>query len=125
MGIADRLADLLEDGEEAAVLLRGRGALLEQVVEGPALDQLHGQERPAIGQAAETVHGRDAGMLELAGDPLLIQEAAGRAGGLVEPLQQHLDGHLAVEDGVGGAVDDTYAAAGDPARSRSAAASPR
>jgi hypothetical protein len=52
-------------------------------------------------------------MLQLAGDAGFIEEAAGRPGPFVEPLPQHLDRHLAVQDDVGGAVDDAHAATGD------------
>ena len=55
----------------------GSGRSREQVVQGAALDQLHGQERPAVGQGADLVDRRDAGVLELAGDPGLVEEPAG------------------------------------------------
>ena len=77
VGVADRLAHLLEDRDEPAAVLGGVVALLQQVVEGAALDELHRQERPAVGEGADLVDGRDAGVLELAGDRGLLEEPAG------------------------------------------------
>ena len=52
-------------------------------------------------------------MLQLAGDPRLAEEAlSGRRVGRVT-LGQQLDGDIAIEGGVAGAVDDTHAAAAD------------
>ena len=45
-----------------------------------ALDELHGQERPAVGQGAEVVDRRDARVLQLAGDPGLVAGTGGRCG---------------------------------------------
>src|SRR5262249_32580301 len=86
--------------------------LLQLAFEGLALDELHRQEGAAVGQGAQVVHRGDAGVLQLPGDARLVQEAPRDAGVVVEALQD-LDGHLAVEDRVGGAVDDAHAAAGD------------
>ena len=80
VGVGDRLADLLEHRHEPAAVGRRVGPVLEQVVEGAALDQLHGQERPAVGQGADLVDRRDAGVLELAGDPGLLARTGGRPG---------------------------------------------
>ena len=74
VGVADGLADLLEGGEQAAAVGGRVGAVAEDRVEGAALDQLHGQEGAAVGQRAEVVDRRDAGVLELAGDPRLVDE---------------------------------------------------
>ena len=79
VGVADRLADLLEHRQEPAAVGRRVGPPSEQVVEGLALDELHRQERPAVGQRADLVDRRDAGVLQLAGDPGLVEEPAGVA----------------------------------------------
>ena len=50
VGVGDRLADLLEDGHEPAPVGGRVRPVREQGGEGAALDQLHGQERPAVGQ---------------------------------------------------------------------------
>ena len=78
-----------------------------------ALDQLHGQERPAVGQGAEVVDGGDAGVLELAGDAGLVREPAGGRGVGREPVLEDLDRHLSAERRVAGPVDDAHPAAGD------------
>ena len=103
VGVGDGLADLLEGGDEPTAVGGRVGPVAEHRVEGPPLDQLHGQERPAVGQGAEVVDRRDAGVLELAGDPGLVDEPTRqqRPGG--EPLLQDLDGHLAAEGAVVGA----------------------
>ena len=77
VGVADCLADCLEDGQQPAALGRRIGPVLEDRFEGATLDELHRQERPAVGQVADLMHGRDAGVLQLAGDASLIDEALG------------------------------------------------
>src|SRR5262245_27738037 len=57
--------------------------------------------------------GGNAWMLQLAGDPRLTEEAlGGRRVGRVA-IGQQLDGHIAIESGIAGAVDDAHAAAAD------------
>src|SRR5262249_34333079 len=78
--------------DPSAALGRRVGALLEEGFEGAPPDELHGQEGPAIGESAHLMHGGDAGMLQLAGDPRLAEEAlGGRRVGRVT-LRQQLDG---------------------------------
>ncbi len=108
--VRDRLAHLREHRHEAPVI-PGIGG--EQVGEGVPLDELHHQERAAVGQRAEVVDRRDAGVLELAGDSRLGEEAAcdGRVGRIA--ILEELDGDVAVEREVAGAVDDAHPAAAD------------
>src|SRR5436190_1421066 len=82
---------------------RGARPVAQPLVEGAALDEPHGQEWPAIGEGAEIVDGGDAGVLELAGDQRLVDEAAGGGGPALVVLLQHLDGDLTAEGRVGGA----------------------
>ena len=91
----------------------GSGRCFRIVFEGAPLDELHGQERPAIGEGADLVDGRNAGMLQLAGDARLAEEALGgwRIGRVA--LGQQLDGDVAIEGDVAGAVDDAHAAVAD------------
>jgi hypothetical protein len=63
VGVADGLADGLEDGQQPAALGRRIGPLLQDVIEGAALDELHGQEGPAVGEGADLMHGWVAGVL--------------------------------------------------------------
>jgi hypothetical protein len=113
MGERHRLAHLLEDGEEARQVVRRVGSIPEEFGEGAALDQLHGEEGPAVVQAADLDDGHDAGVLQPAGQPRLLQEAALQAGAPAQLRAQHLDGQVAAQVGVGGAVDGAHAAAAD------------
>jgi hypothetical protein len=78
-----------------------------------ALDELHGQERPAVGQRAEIVNRRDRWMLQLAGDARLTGKAQGHPGRGAVLVLQHLHRHFTGEDGIGGPVDDAHSAAID------------
>src|SRR5947199_80055 len=82
------------------------GSAAEEVLQRLALDELHRQERPAVGQRAEVVDGRDAGVLQLRRDARLLGEAAGGAEVGGEAFLQHLDGDLAAQAAVEGAEDD-------------------
>jgi hypothetical protein len=107
VGESDGLAHLLEGAQQPRQVGRpvGRG---EFVGQGAAADELHGQERPAVGQLAQGVDRRDARVREAGGHPGLDDEPAG-----VLPVLHHLDRHLPVEDRVAGGVDDPHPAAGD------------
>jgi hypothetical protein len=85
----------------------------EQCLQRLPLDELHREEGAPVRQGAPVVDGRDTGVLQLGGDAGLVREAAGGARVGRELVPQHLDGHLAAQDGVGGAVDDAHAAPGD------------
>jgi hypothetical protein len=113
VGERHRLTDLLEDGQEARQVGRGAGPLPEELGEGAALHQLHGEEGPAVVQPADLDDGHDAGVLQPAGDLRLLQEAALQVGAPTKLLAQHLDGQVAAQVGVGGAVDGAHAAAAD------------
>ena len=95
VGEADRLADLLERLQQP----RPVGGL-HLVGQGLPGDELHGQERGAVGQRAEGVDRRDARVLQLGGDLRLADEAVG-----VGPGQQDLEGDVAVEGEVAGGED--------------------
>src|SRR5262249_59376579 len=78
--------------------------------QGPALDELHGQERAAVGEGADLVDGRDARVLELAGDGGFVVEPADGRRGLAEGGANELDRDLPIEAWVGGPVNDPHAA---------------
>ena len=100
MGVGHRLADLLEDRQEPRqVVGRGRRAR-QQGGQGPALDQLHGEEGPAVGEGAQLVDRHDAGVLELAADLRLLDEPAEDLGVVAVLLQEDLDGQVAAQVGV-------------------------
>jgi hypothetical protein len=74
VGVGQRLAHLLEDAQETRLIVHRLGPFEQQVVKRAALDQLHGEEGPAVGQAAEFVDGHDPGVLQLAADLGLFDE---------------------------------------------------
>lgn len=104
------------DLEEHAGEARGRPRpaqlrAREDVAERALLHDAHRVEGRAVGAGAEIVDGDDAGVLELRGDPRLLDEARGDHGILrdagLERLQRHHAAHLAIERG-----DDLAHAAG-------------
>ncbi len=113
VGVGDRLGDGLEDGEEAGPVVVGAVAGLEQLGQGVALDQLHREEGPAVGEGAELVDGDDAGVLELAADLRLLDEAADHVGVVAVVIAQDLQCHVAAEVRVAALEDGAHAAAGD------------
>jgi hypothetical protein len=75
VGIADRLADLLEHGQEAAAVAGRLHALFQQVFEGSALDELHRQVRPPIVEPADFEDRWNAWVLELGRDARFVDKA--------------------------------------------------
>ena len=69
VGVGHGLAHLLENLQEPGEVVSGVGPFLQELRQGLAADQFHGEERPAVRQCAEIVDGHDARMLQLAGDP--------------------------------------------------------
>ncbi len=55
-------------------------ALRQQRRQGAALDQLHGEIRPVVGEGAQFVDRNHAGVLQLAGDLGLLDEPADQVG---------------------------------------------
>ena len=115
MRVADSLRDLFENGDEAGAVLPGlmSGARLQHCRQRFTFDELHGQERPAIGHRAQLVCGRNAGMLELPGDLRFDNEALGGGGVGLVILAEQLDGDFPLEPQVARLVDDTHAAPAD------------
>jgi hypothetical protein len=113
VGVGQSLAHLLKNAQEARQVVGGRGPLLQQVGEGAALDELHGQERPAVGEGADLVDGRDAGVLQLPRDLRLLPEAPLVVRVAPELLAQHLDGQGPAQVGVPGTPHGAHAAPGN------------
>ena len=113
VGVGHRQAHLLEDAEEPRPVLGRARALLQQFSQGAALDQLHGEIRPAIGEGAQLIDRDHAGVLQLAGDLGLLDEPADQVGVLAMLLEQDLDGQVAAEVAVAPLDDDAHPAAGD------------
>jgi hypothetical protein len=111
--IAHGVAHLLKDGDETAQPICRRLPVLEQVAQRVALDELHGQKGLAVGERAQVVGGRNARVLQLAGDRGLDAEArGGQRIGRHFGLEQ-LDGHVAIEDRIACAADHAHAACAD------------
>jgi len=98
MCVAHCVAHMREDGDEPAQPVGRRLPLLEQLAQRVALDELHGQERLAVGERANFVGGRNAGVLQLSGDGGLDAEAhgGGRIGERVACAANHA--HAACAD---------------------------
>ena len=113
MGVADGVADLAEDRQQAGEVGRAGGVsplslwivrrsgplmgltpharllvLLQQLPQGAPADQLHGKERAAVGGHALFDHRRDAGVLEAAGQQGLAGQSRGVLGGAAVFSQQ-------------------------------------
>ena len=91
-------------------------ALLEQGVEGTAVHELHGEERPAVAVGAELVNGDQAGVLQLAADLRLFHEAADQVGLLLVRFEENFDGQVAPQVGIASFEDNAHAAPGDLAQ---------
>jgi hypothetical protein len=113
VGVRDGLSDLLEDGQEPTAVSGQVGASFEKFSQRLAFDELHGEERSAVGKRAKIMHGRDIRVLQLAGNAGLVGKPTSRARGGREPILENLDRDFPSEDGVGGAIDGSHAAAGD------------
>ena len=112
VGIRHRLRHLQGDGQQAGPIGRRVGPFAEDRRERLALDQLHGEEGP-VAEAADVVDRHDAGMLQLAADLRLLDEALGHVGAVGVPLQEHLDREVAAEVDVPAPQHGPHAAAGD------------
>jgi hypothetical protein len=83
---------------------------LQDLLKAAAAHHLHGEEQTALGIDAQLVDRHDVGVLQLAGDLRLLDEADLLAWvGLVE---QVLDGHLAADVAINRAEHGAHAAAG-------------
>ena len=76
--VGHRLADAQEDVDRAGLgpLLVARGHMLEHLLQGHALHELHREVGAALGVDAQVVDGDDAGVIELSGHARLVEEAA-------------------------------------------------
>src|SRR5262245_36587671 len=97
-------------------------ALGEQRGERAALHELHREIGPLVREQAELVDGHDAGMLELAADLRLLDEAFQQLRFFRELLAQNLHRDVAAEVAVAALQDDSHAAARDLAEELVAAA---
>jgi hypothetical protein len=113
MGVRHRLARLLERRHILTVVLSGAAAMLQKMVEGLSLDKLHCQERPAICQDADLVHGGNARVLQSSGYARLAEKALGRQRIGSIALGKQFNGDISIEGNIAGAVDDAHTAVAD------------
>jgi hypothetical protein len=126
VGIADRLAHLLEHRQEPAAVAARLRPFVQQLLQGPALDELHRQVRPLVGQGADLEHRYNAGVLEPCRDAGLVQETLPQEGIVPVTLVKDLDSDLPAERLVASAVDDAHPAVRQlPAELKAAGAQPR
>ncbi len=111
VGIPDRLTHLLEDGQEPTTVGRRVGPVLQQCVEGPALNELHRQEGAAVGQGADLVNGWNSWVLHLACDVRLVEKPGGRRRLGREFIAENFDCHVPAQGDIPRAIDDPHAAA--------------
>ena len=113
MGVGHRLADLEEHAQQERLIGGCVGPGVQEIGQGAALDQLHREIRATIGEGAELVDRHDAGMLQLAGDPGLLDEASDEAGVVAVLVEEDLDGDVAADVAVAALEDGAHAAAAD------------
>ena len=111
VGVGDRLADLLEDGEEPRPVLVGASSRRQERRQRAAPHQLHRDEQPAVGQPAQLVDRHDARVLELPADLRLLDESPDHLGVVAMFLADHLDGQVAAEVEVAALEDGPHAPA--------------
>jgi hypothetical protein len=89
--IGHRLTYLLENSQEARLLVCRTRPLPKQLSQRPALDQLHGEIGTAVTQLTQLIDGHHAGMLELTVYLRLLDETLVPAGVARVLLAQNLD----------------------------------
>jgi hypothetical protein len=121
VGVRRCLAYLGEDPHKAGQLLGRLLAGGQQRCQGLALDQLHGEERALVGEGAQLIHGGNAGVLQLPGDPRFLDEPLRELGPVAVAFEEHLDGYVAVQVGVAAAINRPHAAVAEFAKEFTAA----
>ena len=114
VGEGDGVAGLEEDGEasvQALGVAGGPGG--DELVEALAGEQLHREEEAALGIAAELVDRCDVGVVELAGDLGLTDEAVDEQVVAVGAVVQELGGDPSLQAAVEGDAHGPDAAGGD------------
>ena len=113
MSVGNRLADVFEDPQQPGPVVTRMLTLTQERGQGAALDELHGEIRPVIGERAQLMDGNDSRVLELPADLGLLDEPADQFGVLAVRLEQDLDRQIAAEVGVSALEDGPHAATGD------------
>ena len=113
MGVRDGLTDVEEDVQEPRQFLGHARTDPEHLLERPAADQSHHEERLLVGREADLVNRHDPRMLQSTRDPSLFHESANHLLFAAMLVQQHLDRDLTLELVVPRFVDRADAAATD------------
>jgi hypothetical protein len=113
VSIRHRLAHGREYREEPRLVVEGRRSVAEHLGERLALDELHGEERPAIGEGPDVIHWHHAGVLELPADLGLFDESGDQLGLTFVGFEQHLERKLSTQIYIAAADDGSHPAAGD------------
>ncbi len=90
----------LEDAQEPRTVRRHAPPRVQEGGERVALDQLHAEERPPVGERAQLIDRHDPRVLELAADLRLLDEPPDDLGVAPQVVAQDLDRHVAAEVGV-------------------------
>src|SRR5437868_2543907 len=96
--VAHCLTDVLKHRQEPSALVTRRGPLTQLIVERAPLDELHRQERSAVGECAEIVDSGHPRMLKLTRDARFVKEASADTGLGTEVVLQQLHGDFAIEN---------------------------
>ncbi len=112
VGVSHRLAHRLEDRQEPGRVGLGP-AVGEERRQGLALHQLHGEEWPVVCQRAQIIHRHDSGVLKLAADLGLLDEAVDQVGAVAMLIEQDLEGEVAAQVRVAAPQHQAHPAAGD------------
>ncbi len=107
------LADLAHDADEPRGLHRGALVGRHEIV---AVEQLHREEQPAVGQLAEVVDLDDVARAQARGGTRLVAEHLHHLRLLAEIEAEDLQRDLALDVDVLGLVDDAHAAFAEPAQ---------
>jgi hypothetical protein len=101
VSVSNGLTDGFKHGEQAARIV----LMPQDFIQCVSFNQFHGQERPSIRQGADLVNGRNAWVLQLAGNARLIQESLSRRRVRRKTSGKNLDSDIAVKHNVSGTID--------------------
>jgi hypothetical protein len=116
VGVGHRLRHLLEDRQGSGKLGTRISPLAEQGGQGPPLDQLHREIRPAVRDCPQLEDRDDSGVLQLAAYLRLLDEPAYDLGIPLVRFQKDLDREVTAQIHVTPLEDRPHVAADIPAR---------
>ncbi len=116
VGVANRLADLLEDLQEPSTVVRDLRAIIEQRGERLPLHELHCEEGALVGLQTQLVDGHDPRVLELPTDLRFFDEALEYLEVAEVAVVDHLERHVPTQIGVAALENLPDAPAGELAQ---------